>query len=204
MKSPLDVDLEEYRQLRAEVLTRLTLHNQLTSYAVTAMAAALAVLSSYPDVLLALSFLASWFWLLYTSHDGHIFRIAHYIAVDLAPRLTVGDRAVLGWEAYLRKFDTTGLEVRGEAVKKKMASKMGVNTSTAVIFGGSTPIMTLIFWLWQWPLLKPGLPLYGRMFATACVIIMWINASHHAWLTALLRKHVNAAIAATRTPPQSN
>jgi hypothetical protein len=55
------IDLEEYKQLRAEILVRLSLHNQLTSYTVAAMAAALTIFPAVPDVLLAISFLASWF-----------------------------------------------------------------------------------------------------------------------------------------------
>jgi hypothetical protein len=196
MKDHQVVDLEEYKQLRAEILTRLTLHNQLTSYTVATMTAGLAIFSNYPDVLLAISFLTSWFWLLYASHDGHIFRIAQYIALELAPRLAADGHAALGWEAYLRKFDAREVDVPGQAAKMK-ASKTGISTSMAVIFGGSAPVLIIIFWVSQWPIQKPGIPLYGRILATACAIVMWVNAMRRARDTTLLRKNVNSAIVAT-------
>jgi hypothetical protein len=178
------IDLEEYKQLRAEILVRLSLHNQLTSYTVAAMAAALTIFPAVPDVLLAISFLASWFWVLYASHDVFIFRAAHYIAAVLAPRLATDGQAVLGWESHLRKPDALGRQAR----------KTGVSRSMAILFGGGTPVLVSIFWISQWPPRTLGLPLYGRVFATACVIIMWVNAIQHARFAARLRKNVSAAI----------
>jgi hypothetical protein len=39
-----------------------------------------------------------------------------------------------------------------------------------------------------------GLPLYARIFATVCVIAMWVNAIQHARYAAQLRKNVSAAL----------
>jgi hypothetical protein len=182
MKDHQTVDLEEYKQLRAEILARLTLHNQLTSYTVAAIAAALAVFSSYRDVLLALSFLTSWFWLLYSSHDAHIFRIAHYIGTELAPRLKTDEHDVLGWERSWRK--TADAKI----------SKTGISTSMAIIFGGSTPVLTAIFWLPQLPVQNFDVAFYGRILATLCAIAMWFNAIYYARLAASVRRQVNTAI----------
>src|SRR5258708_3268450 len=97
---------------------RLSLHSQITSYTIAALAAALTIFPAVPDVLLAISFLASWFWLLYASHDVFIFRAAHYITVVLAPRLATDGQGVLGWDSYLRKTDALGRQARKTGVSR--------------------------------------------------------------------------------------
>jgi hypothetical protein len=102
------VDLEEFKQLRDEIKTRLTLSNQLVS--VTALAAGIAVFDKYPDAILGLTLVASCFWLLWLDHSAQVFKIAYYIAIRLAPRLQCGRDEILGWERFIRRLDNGTLQ----------------------------------------------------------------------------------------------
>jgi hypothetical protein len=91
MNDSQTVHLEEYKQLRDEIKTRLTLSNQLVSYTVTALAAGVAIFDKYPDAILGFTLVTSCFWLLWLEQSVQIFKIVYYIATRLAPRLRFGD-----------------------------------------------------------------------------------------------------------------
>src|SRR3954469_2326874 len=110
MDDAATTDLEEFKQLRAEIVNRTTIGHQLASFAMTAFAAAFAISGSYPDALLGSAVLICALWLLWIDNTACAFKVGAYIALGLAPRLQrrVGDHLVMGWESFVRQVNAGG------------------------------------------------------------------------------------------------
>jgi hypothetical protein len=106
----LTVNLAEFDKLRQEIDNRTTLGSQVVALELTAVGAAVAVAAAVPDALLGLAAVTCCLWLLWLDHAVQVYKIASYIGVQLAPRVSqnVGE-PVLRWESYLRTLDAGGL-----------------------------------------------------------------------------------------------
>jgi hypothetical protein len=105
----LTVDLAEFDRLRTEIDNRTTLGSNVVALELTAAGAAIAVADKIPDALLGLAAVTCCLWLLWLDHAVQVYKLASYIGVQLAPKLTHdAGRRVLGWESYLRTLDAGG------------------------------------------------------------------------------------------------
>ncbi len=105
MSDSKSIDLTEFERLRDEIDNRTGLSNQILSYELAALGAGIAVLSTYPDVLLGLAAISTLLWLFWIDHTTQIYKIAAYIELKIAPRLRSPGSEELGWERFLREID---------------------------------------------------------------------------------------------------
>lgn len=137
-----DVDLEEFKQLRAEIISRTALGNQIFSYTVVALGTGLTIFEKVHDILLILPFVSIWFWLLWLDHLAQVFKISFYISTVLGPRLRDGDgHFVLGWESFYRILDEKGLVGFGDARNIKFPNTRALFPFAAILFFGGPPIL---------------------------------------------------------------
>jgi hypothetical protein len=86
------VALSEYDSLRSEINNRTTLAYTLISLELAAVGAGLSVITKLPDVLLGLAAVSCFLWLFWVDHAGAVYKLASYIALELAPKLSTQDR----------------------------------------------------------------------------------------------------------------
>lgn len=190
------VDLEEFKQLRSEINNRTTLGNNIFSFAVATIGAGFAAFDKYPDALLGLSIMGSWFWLLWLDHTGQVFKIAPYIAFKLAPRLKCGGQDTLGWEYFIRKLDSSGFEAK-KGERTVTVAKTGATIGyAALVFGGAAPILMTIYWFAQMHNQAHDQIYQIRLFAMAFVIALWIFALYRASMLVTMMRSINDAILA--------
>jgi len=204
MKDSQTVDLEEFKQLRAEINNRTTLGNQIFSYTVVAIGAGLTVFDKVPDILLGLSLLSCWFWLLWLDHTGQVFKIAPYIALKLRPRLQFGEETTLGWEYFIRKLDADGFDFR-EGANRFNIPKTGATIGyAAILFAGTAPVLMAIYWFVQ---MRSSNNLFYDIRAVGMVGVasVWLFAVFRARALTDMMNNINAAIlAAGEKPPAAN
>lgn len=98
-----DLDSAEAQCLRQEITTRITLMNAVIALEAAALGAGLSFISKPSYILAALAASSSFLWLLWMDQSIYTYKIAAYLAVELAPRLSqLAQRPVLGWERFLR------------------------------------------------------------------------------------------------------
>jgi hypothetical protein len=186
------VDLEEFKQLRDEMKTRLTLGNQLVSYTVTALAAGIAVLDRYPDAILGLTLVANCFWLLWLDHSAQVFKIAYYIAIRLAPRLQCGHDEILGWEYFVRKFDRGTLPEIESIPAGRFHPTRTAFIYTELLLGGSAGSLALIYgFLLQTSAIDLN---RARICGLAVAMVFWVYAMIQAIRVALINRQIGKAI----------
>lgn len=191
------VDLEEFRQLRSEIGTRMTVSNQLVSYTVTALAAGLVVFDKYPDALLGLTLVPTCFWLLWLDHAAQIFKIACYIAIRLAPRLQCGQQGTLGWEHFLRRLDDGKLaEITGTSIGRAHPTKAAF-TYTEILLGGSAGALIIVYFgILLTAQTFPGYPrIVGIVFSAA----FWGYAVYRAIRVAVMHRQIGTVIVASES-----
>lgn len=113
----LDVQLEEYKALRTEILHRVELQYRITNYALTVFVGVLtAVVSIIASdiisrnqyfIMLVIPWIFYIFPLVYREQDFLILSLAKYMNTELRPRiastLVVDSDVVFGWEQFLRR-----------------------------------------------------------------------------------------------------
>jgi hypothetical protein len=172
MDDTLAIDLEEFRQLRSEINNRTTLGNQLVQYTVALLAGALVALDKFPDIVLGLAVIVTWFWLLWIDHTGQVYKLAFYISTRLASRLREKAGDVLEREGFLRAMDA-GRILR--TVTKTGSS--GINY--AFFFGSIGPVLLSLYSFAQARIdavaNAHNLNLYlgGRILAIVVIVIFW-------------------------------
>jgi hypothetical protein len=195
MNDSQTVHLEEYKQLRDEIKTRLTLSNQLVAYTVTALAAGIAIFEKYPDAILGLTLVTSCFWLLWLDQSAQIFKIAYYIAIRLAPRLCVGDDEVLGWEPFVRKLDNGTLqEMERIPLRGGVRPIRAAFVYTEFLLGGSAGGLVVFYFF----LMRAGSVSSNR--ARICVLtlaaVLWIYTLVQAIRVAMANREIGKSILA--------
>lgn len=105
----LELDSAEFQCLRQEITTRITLMNAVIALELAALGTGLTVISKPTYVLAGLGAASSFLWLLWMDQSLYTYKIAAYISVEMAPRLSkLIRRPVLGWEMFLRRLEANG------------------------------------------------------------------------------------------------
>jgi hypothetical protein len=206
-----DIDLAEFDRLREEIDNRTQLSTNLVLAEIAALGAGISVLDKVPDVLLGLSAVSSFLWLLWMDHTEQIYKIAAYIAQQLAPRLRARDPECLGWERFLRILDKGGKEAgrllygqlgeREDEVRVQPTRNIG--TYILLLFGFTAPILwaaysLIVFRLPIWLLwnslagqgsYRPStvgiVRLVSMVFTAALAGYAWYQ--HHAFARSIVR-----------------
>lgn len=104
-----ELDSAEAQCLRQEITTRITLMNAVIALEIATLGTGLTVISRPTYVLAALGAASSFLWLLWMDQSIYTYKIAAYLSVELAPRLSrLARRPVLGWETFLRRIEANG------------------------------------------------------------------------------------------------
>lgn len=106
------VDVAEYEQLRGEIDNRSRLANALVAVDLTALGLALASIASFPDAAIGIAAASTFLWMLWIDQASQTWKIAAYIAIELAPRLSEVHPGALGWETFVRRLDKGGEHAR--------------------------------------------------------------------------------------------
>jgi hypothetical protein len=185
------IALEEFKQLRAEIVSRTTLGNQVVFYAMTAVAAGLAVFERFPEALLGVAAVVNFFWLMWLDHTGQVFKMAAYISLRLAPLIGKGEHGLLRWEHFMRELDAGGESFRVAVYGTRTPSKKKFNVLKTratsaylfMIFGIGTPALILCYFLVQWD--QEGLDstdyhTWIKVAVSAFVVALWCYAISRA------------------------
>ena len=175
-------DLREYETLRQEINNRTTISYTLVALDLAALGAGLSVVDKSRAILVALAAISSLLWLYWTDHAGQVNRIAAYIAIQLAPKISADEgRPVLQWEAFLRRFNAGGestyrvLFGPGEAGPRSSIRRVvSSDWYTTLLFGGAPP---LLLGLYVAANAKASAPTTAEAgLATAAGALLWIYA----------------------------
>ena len=103
------IAVSEVQCLRQEITTRITLMNAIVALELTALGGGLAIIGRPTYVLAALAAASSFLWLQWMEQSLYTYKIAAYLAVELAPLLSqLAGHPVLGWEEFLRRIEGNG------------------------------------------------------------------------------------------------
>jgi hypothetical protein len=117
----VELDTAEAQSLRQEITTRITLMNALIALELAALGTGLTAIAKPSFLLAALGAASSFLWLLWMDQSLYTYKIAAYLSVELAPRLSLlARRPVLGWETFLRRVESNG-EKSGRALYPRTA-----------------------------------------------------------------------------------
>lgn len=105
----IQLDTAELQCLRQEITTRITLMNGIIALELATIGTGLTAISRANFVLVGLAAASSFLWLLWMDQSLYTYKIAAYLAVELAPRLgELVQRPVLGWEGFVRLIEANG------------------------------------------------------------------------------------------------
>lgn len=105
----IGIAIAEAQCLREEITTRITLMNAVVGLELAALGVGLSIVSKPTYVLAALGAASSFLWLLWMDQSLYTYKIASYLAIRLAPRLSqLTGYPVLGWETFLRRIEGNG------------------------------------------------------------------------------------------------
>lgn len=153
MADAADVDIAEVQCLRQEITTRITLEHALVALELAALGTGLTLGGTTVYVLAALAAISSFLWLLWMDQSLWTYKIAAYLAVEVAPRLSsqVG-RPVLGWESFLRRIDASGpgsgkaLYPRATGGRRYLVrSGLRADLYAPILFGGTPPVLLTLY-----------------------------------------------------------
>ena len=152
MTSGLDVYLKEYEQLRQELTSRINLAYALIALDLTVLGAGLTVFQAFPEIVVGLSAVSCFLWLIFMDHASQVYKIAAYISLHIAPNLRAVASHSMRWEEFLRKVDAGGRPASEElygapdqAVPREWIVSGGPSKYLAMLFGGSSPILVIAF-----------------------------------------------------------
>ena len=178
--------LHAFERLREEIDNRTRLGNALLVGEVTALGAGISVVSSanFIEALLGMALVTSYLWLLWLDHTQQVFKIAAYVALQLAPRLRSVNRGALGWEGFLRRLDQGGKEAAKVLYPMKRAHESGPDVTigpTRSIVGhvswvfGALPLVLLIIYgyLRYDYLYRGGMGAWGRVAGFVLALGLW-------------------------------
>jgi hypothetical protein len=165
MVADIALDVAELQALRQEITSHFTLSTTLMPLELAAFGSSLSLVDKSTYILPTLAVISSFLWLPWIDHSTQILKIAAYIAVELAPRMSqyLG-RPVLDWEIFLRRIDSGG------------------ETSAKVLYGISSPPRTAVVRPlrpeWYTPLL------FG--IAPPLLLILYAAANLHGGTTTMV------------------
>ena len=186
MPESSSVELREYETLRQEINNRTTISYTLVALDLAALGGGLSVVDKSKAILAALAGISALLWLYWTDHAAQVQRIAAYIAIYLAPKISAAEgRAVLQWEIFLRRLTAGGESAHGalfgpDASTSKSEFRPIVSSDwyTTLLFGGSPPLL-LALYIASYIASNTNtnvLTVTEVGFATAAVAALWIYA----------------------------
>lgn len=153
MVAGIGLDSTEAQCLRQEITTRITLMNAVIGLELAALSTGLTIISKPTYVLAGLGAASSFLWLLWMDLSLYTYKIAAYLAVELAPRLSgLVKRPVLGWETFLRRIEANG-ERSGQALYPGAAGDgrqlvycgRHAERYVPLLFGGAPPLLLVLY-----------------------------------------------------------
>jgi hypothetical protein len=200
-----DAHLREYETLRQEINNRTTISYTLIALDLAALGGGLSVVNKSKAILVALAAISSLLWLYWTDHAAQVRRIAAYIAIDLAPKISaaIGEPA-LQWEVFLRRLTAGGTSAREVLFgptqlfrERDFRRIVSSDWYTTLLFGGS-------------PLLLLGLYVVANInagpstvievgIATAATMWLWTYALISYWRMKRVEPIIVAAILAANS-----
>lgn len=178
-------ELREYETLRQEINNRTTISYTLVALDLAALGGGLSVVDKSRAILVGLAIISTLLWLYWTDHAAQVQRIAAYIAIYLAPKISaeVG-RPVLQWEIFLRRLSAGG-ESAHEALfgldtsipKSEFRPIVSSDWYTTLLFGGSPPVLLILYIVAN--VNASALTTIEVSFAAAAGAALWIYALIH-------------------------
>lgn len=142
-----DVHIAEFNALRSEIDSRAQNSGNLLIGVIAATGAAIVILNSLPEILLAIAAVTSFAWIRWLDHHVQIFKIATYIAIDLSNRVLGG----FYWEGYVRDLQSGDKGKAGPALNltdmtqdDADALKTGEIRWFVKILFGALPLISLV------------------------------------------------------------
>jgi hypothetical protein len=146
-------DLLEYETLRQEINNRTTISYTLVALDLAALGGGLSVVDKSRAILAGLAVISTLLWLYWTDHAFQVQRIASYIAISLAPKISAEEgHAVLQWEVFLRRLTAGGMSAQealfgpgGPIPKSRFRPIVSSDWYTTLLFGGSPPLLLALY-----------------------------------------------------------
>ncbi len=140
----------EFEQLRGEIDNRTQIASALIAVDLTALGLGLASIASYPDAALGIAVASTFLWMLWIDQAAQIWKIAAYIAIELAPQLGESYPGAFGWETFLRQLDKGGNDARRALrIDDTDCVIPSLKTATVGLYGallfGAAPLVLLGF-----------------------------------------------------------
>ena len=146
-------DLREYETLRQEINNRTTISYTLVALDLAALGGGLSVVDKSKAILVALAAISSLLWLYWIDHAAQVQRIAAYIAINLAPRISADEEhPVLQWEIFLRRLTAGGKSAHiamfgpdRPIPESAFGPIVSSDWYTTLLFGGSPPLLLALY-----------------------------------------------------------
>jgi hypothetical protein len=191
----VEIDLVDYERARDEIDKRTALSAQLLNFHVVIIAAVLSGFDKLPqESLIAVTCVASVFWLMWIDHTAQIYKLAAYIDLVVASRLRALFPGAMGWEHFMRQLDggphMAAVALFGPGAKHQvdMPKTIGVTHYVLFLFLGSALAFAALYSYHFWNAAKaPVWPPYWSMDAKHTVILV-IAALLLAYAIAAYRK----------------
>ena len=147
---------DKIQHVRAEINNRTDYSEKIVLAEITALGLAVSWPEKAGDALLGLSAVSSLLWLFWLAHSHQIYKLASYLACELAPRLCQhSGEQVPDWEEYSRIMDRAG----PEAYKSSYPPPYSSVTKPALwnaagfvlwLFAGATPALLVVYVFVAW------------------------------------------------------
>lgn len=153
MAGSCSTDIAEFEALRTEINTRFTMLFTMITLDLAALGGGLTIVDKNTYVLAGLAAISGVLWLYWTDNSLAVHRIACYIAIVLAPRISSTEgRSSLGWEVYLRKLCQGGPAATrvlfpggNQPYGPARMESHATDWYATVLFGGSTPLLLVLY-----------------------------------------------------------
>ena len=145
-------EIAEFEGLRQEIGIRIGISYTLVALELAALGTGLSLAGKTVQVLGGLAAISSLLWLYWIDNSAMQHRIGAYIALYLGPNASDAEgHPAFGWEVFLRKISAGGLAAEVALFNQQSApasagrSHSSPDWYTSVLFGGSAPLLILLF-----------------------------------------------------------
>jgi hypothetical protein len=146
------IDAAEVAGLRQEITTRVSLMNALVALELAAVGTGLTISGHSVHVLAGLAAISSFLWLLWIDQSISTYKLAAYLAIELAPGLSeLAGRPLLGWEYFLRRVEAGGaasgraLYPRTRHSRAQTTRAVRADLYVPLLFGGTPPVLLTLY-----------------------------------------------------------
>lgn len=192
------VYLLEFEKLRQEIDNRTQISSNLVFAELTALGVGFSFYDKIPDVLIGLTIISCFLWLLWLDQTVQIYKIAAYIGCRLSPNLKKISAVGFEWESFLRIIDKGGakaaLILYGPSRMKDKLVKVHpteyIGSYITILFGVLPPLFLIIYSVQVQQGLKDG-KFFGasiRFFFLFTTLSLWVFA---CWQFIRFRQIIN-------------